>query len=67
MRFFITSQHIVTAAVKPGKMAKQTEEWGKEKKQRKADVCVGRGEEERRKKSEQQRIGGHVMDGRETN
>lgn len=52
MRFFITSQHIVTAAVKPGKMAKQTEEWGKEKKQRKADVCVGRGgrgkEEEKR-------------------
>lgn len=67
MCFFITSQHIVTAAVKPGKMAKQTEEWGKEKRQRKADVCGGRregGKEEEKRATEDR---GHVMDGRETN
>lgn len=63
MCFFITSQHIVTVAVKPGKMAKQTEERGKEK----GREMQTRGEKEGRKKSKQQRIGGHVMDRRETN
>lgn len=45
MCFFITSQHIVTAAVKPGKMAKQTGEREKEKgRETQMCVCVGRGE-----------------------